>query len=247
MIYKQINRAVKMICFLLITCITGCANTQITVPAPLKQAAVTTAQPVQERTSYILQSGDVLDVKFYYNPELNEHVTIRPDGMISLQLIGEVRASGLQPAELNAILVKQYTGMLSVPKLAVIVKEFAGQKIYVSGEVQNPGIYPVWNNMTALQAIIQAGGSKNTAELESVVILRYQGTQTPLFMTVNLKKVIDSVDYSGDIPVKPYDIVFLPKTLVAKLNLLVEQYIDKLVPVSRSLGLMYNLNPTIVK
>lgn len=247
MIYKQINRAINLTCFLLIAFITGCAHTQITAPVPLKQASATAVQPARERAVYVLQPGDALDIKFYFNPELNEHVTIRPDGMISLQLVGEVKAAGLQPTELNTILTEQYTGKLSVPKLTVIVKEFAGQKIYISGEVQNPGIYPVWNNMTALQAIIQAGGSKNTAELESVVILRYQGTETPLFMTVNLKKVLESIDYSGDIPVKPYDIVFLPKTLVAKLNLMVEQYIDKLVPISRSLGLMYNLNPTIVK
>lgn len=246
MLYKRIMCFLGTLCFLLpLFSIAGCANTQQVVTPLTKITAATNNKAAQGPSNYILQSGDVLDIKFFFNPELNEHVTIRPDGMISLQLIGEVKAAGYQPKELNAILTNQYASSLNVPSLTVIVKEFAGQKIYVAGEVQNPGIYPAWNNTTVLQAIIQAGGYKNTAKLENVVILRHQGTETPLFITVNLKKIFDQTNDYDDFPVKPYDIIFLPKTLIAELNLLVEQYIDKLVPISRSLGLMYNINPSV--
>jgi len=129
--------------------------------------------------------------------------------------------------------------------VTVIVKEFSGQKIYVGGEVNSPGIIPLSGKLTSLQAILQAGGFKNTAELKSVVILRNQGTEDPLFMTINLKEDLSTAAHQNDILLKPYDIVFVPKTTIAKMNQFVDQYIEKLIPISKSIGVFYNLNPQV--
>jgi len=200
-------------------------------------------ESVQEE--YVLQPGDVIEIKFFYNPELNEHIIIRPDGKISLQLIDEVEAAGLTPSKLDRILTGKYEKILKFPEVTVIVKEFSGQKIYVGGEVNSPGIIPLSGKLTSLQAILQAGGFKNTAELKSVVILRNQGTEDPLFMTINLKEDLSTAAHQNDILLKPYDIVFVPKTTIAKMNQFVDQYIEKLIPISKSIGVFYNLNPQV--
>lgn len=207
------------------------------------------AQTSAPNDTYILQLGDVLDIKFFYNPELNEQVSIRPDGKISLQLIDEVEAAGLTPAALDAFLTKQYANTLRQPEVTVIVREFAGQRIYVGGEVHSPGVIRTPGNLTALQAVSQAGGFKNTAELGNVVILRNQGTPTPLFLTLDLKEDLTTHTNHNDVVLQPYDIVFVPQTRIAKMNQFVEQYIDKLIPISRTLGVFWSfeLNPTKVQ
>lgn len=205
------------------------------------------ASATNESGEYMLQEGDALDIKFYYNPELNELVTIRPDGRISLQLIGEVDAAGLSPSELRSVLIERYTGLLRNTEVAVIVKEFAAQKVYVGGEVNSPGIVPIYNGMTSLQAILRAGGWRNTAEHRSVVVIRGQGTEKPLFMNVNLGNELGPSAQHNDVMLQPYDVVFVPKTTIARMNQFVDQYIDKLIPISRSVGFswIYNLNPEI--
>lgn len=195
--------------------------------------------------TYTLQEGDVLEVKFFYNPELNEREAIRPDGMISLQLIDDVAAAGLTPLELDRLLTEMYSKIIRQPAVTVIVKEFSGQKVYIGGEVNTPGLIPISGKLTALQAILQANGFKNTAEPSSVVILRNQGTATPQFIVADLSEVLKANALQNDVPLRPYDIVIVPMTTIGKMDLFVEQYIDKLLPISRSIGLSYSLNPSV--
>jgi len=222
------------------------SNTSNFTPSQMILAAPQTAAP---NDAYVLQLGDVLDIKFFYNPELNEQVSIRPDGKISLQLIDEVKAEGLTPAALDAFLTEQYARILRQPEITVVVREFAGQRVYVGGEVASPGVIRTPGNLTALQAISQAGGFKSTAELSSVVILRNQGTQTPLFLTLDLKEDLTTHINHNDIVLQPYDVVFVPQSRIAKMNQFVEQYIDKLIPVTRTLGVFWSfeLNPAKIQ
>ncbi len=196
---------------------------------------------------YVLQLGDVMVIKFFYNSELNEEVTIRPDGKISLQLIDEIMAFGLTPSELDNLLTEKYSKILSHANIAVIVRTFAGQRVYVGGEVKSPGMIPSTGNLTSLQAIVQAGGFKDTAELKSIVILRNQGTDKPLFRTVDLSEDLTTHITHNDIKLRPNDVVFVPKSNIAKMNQFVDQYIDKLIPVSLNMGFswLYNLNPEL--
>ena len=125
--------------------------------------------PSQE---YVIQSGDLLDIKFFYNPELNESVTVRPDGRISLQLAREVKASGTTPAQLTELLANHYASMIKNPEITIIVRSFNSQKVYVDGEVNRAGMVPLTDPMTVLQAISQAGGMKDTAEPTEVLVVR---------------------------------------------------------------------------
>jgi protein involved in polysaccharide export with SLBB domain len=180
---------------------------------------------------YTLGSGDIISVKFFYNSDLNDEVIIRPDGKISLQLIGEVKAAGLSPAQLDLILTQKYSKVLpspSKPEIAVIVKESklpeltvtvkdsASQKVYITGEVAKPSMIPIRGILRTLDATVLAGGALPTAQLDNVVLLRYNGTQLPDAYLINLNQVL-----AGDIPdvrLKAYDIVYLPKSTISKID-----------------------------
>jgi len=191
-------------------------------------------------SSYVVQLGDMLDIRHFYNPELNVLLPVRPDGRIALELIGDVQAAGLPISDLTAILIQRYATFVRQPEVAVIVKEFGGNRVYVAGEVNQPGVLATNGHLTILQAIIQAGGYKRSAELRSVVVLRNQGTASPVFLTVDLK---DSLEQPGphmnDTLLRPYDIVFVPQTRVSRMADLVDQYVDDLLPLPVTLGLSY--------
>lgn len=194
----------------------------------------------QEKNSeYILQLGDVLDIKFFYNPKLNENVKIRPDGKISLQLIDEVMAAGFPPSELDRILTEKYSETLSEPNVTVIVKEFVGQQVFVGGEVNAPGIIPISGKLTILRAILQAGGFKETAHTSSVVIISRNPGNMPEARKVNIKKVISGKAPENDIALRPFDVVYVPKTFIAKADKFVDQYIRKMIPGTLSAGFSY--------
>ena len=105
-------------------CLMGCGGGENTTVLPV------VAVPVYQETAgdYYLQPGDNLDIKFFYNPELNENVTVRPDGKISLQLIEEIRAAGLTPAQLDDLLTEQYDCPGTVI-LAYLYLEIPGEEV----------------------------------------------------------------------------------------------------------------------
>jgi polysaccharide export outer membrane protein len=217
--------------------LSACASLPRSAPPP-------PSAPAGPKAEYRLEPGDVLDVKFFHSPQIDEQLPIRPDGRIALQLVGEVEAAGRTPAELRAELLNRYAPMLREPELVVIVKKFASQRVFVGGEVGQAGVLTLEGRVTALQAILQAGGFRNTAAAGHVVVLRRQGTDQPLFLTLDLKNDLRGKP-GNDVLLMPYDIVFVPKTRIAQLNQFVTQYIRDLVPIQASLGLGYYFGPSV--
>ncbi len=128
-----------------------------------------------------------MDIKFFFNPELNETVIVRPDGNISLLLIDDVRSAGLTPSELDVLLTQAYARELRKPMITVIVKTFTGQRVYVGGEIGKPGLVELAPGMTALQAVFNAGGFLDTAKPEAVLVIRKGGAaDAPIPIRVNL-------------------------------------------------------------
>src|SRR5262249_52056652 len=119
---------------------------------------------------YVISPGDQLDIDFYLSPEFNQSVAVRPDGRISLRMIGDLRAAGLTPTALSDEIDKSYQQELRSPDAAVHVKNMPSRKIYVQGEVNRPGGFPLDSGMTALQAISRAGGVTNDANEVAVLI-----------------------------------------------------------------------------
>lgn len=189
---------------------------------------------------YILQRGDTLEIKVFNVAELDTMVTIRPDGKISVMLLDDIEAAGLTTAQLDEILTGSYAAFYKDPRVTINVKTFANLKVYVGGEVFQPGLLALVGDMTALRAIMQAGGPKNTGRMDQIVLLRDSGTGKPVSMKVNLKGIIEKG--AQDIALVPFDVVFVPKTNIAKVDNFVDQYIKQVLPISMSAGFSYLFN-----
>lgn len=190
---------------------------------------------------YRIQIGDTLDVKFYYNPELNDSVTVRPDGRISLQLAPEVMAAGQTPKELAGQLQERYRGELRNPQVTIIVRNFGSQRVFVDGEVGTPSLVTLTGPLTVMQSIAEAGGMRETARVNEVLVIRRTAVRKPQVMTVNLENVINGTDLGQDIYVMPFDIVYVPRSPIANVNLWVDQYIRRNIPVPFGFGLGWDL------
>ena len=183
---------------------------------------------------YRLQVGDEIQLKFYLSPELDQEVIVRPDGRISLQLLDDVAAVGLTPMELDRIVTEGYRTELRNPEITVIVKRLAA-KVYVGGEVRQPRFVAHTGSLTVLQAVFEAGGFTDTAEPSSVILLRRLNDDKGFAAKLDLKKVMSAE--AEDIALMPSDIIFIPKSTIAEVNLFVEQYITKLIPIPFSVPL----------
>ncbi len=234
--FKRLITAISAL--ILITIISACSS-PVVKNTSIVSYPDTLARPVPQQ-EYRINVGDELDIKFFYNRELNENITVRPDGRISLQLVHEIMAAGLTPAELTNLLVKKYATEIKEPEITVIVRSFSAQKVYIDGELNKPGVLELIRPLTVLQSISRAGGLKDTARLHEVIVIRRQADNKLLIIPVNLEKAIDGTDMGQDIYLTPYDIVFVPKSPVANLNQWVDQYIRKNIPIPFSLG--YSVN-----
>src|SRR5210317_1512325 len=123
--------------FLLLLLINAC-STAVKSSTPFNPRVV--QEPSDSIGEYKINGNDELEIKFFYNSELNEKVIVRPDGRISLQFANEVMAAGLTPAELTDILTEKYSTEFVDPEIAVIVRSFGGYQAYVDGEVTKPGV-----------------------------------------------------------------------------------------------------------
>lgn len=186
---------------------------------------------------YRLQIGDQLSIKFYRNPELDQEVAIRPDGKISLPFVDEVLCAGITPAELDAELTKRYRGELTIPDITVIVTAFGGNKIYVDGEVDHQGVVELAGGMTLRQALAAAGGVTKTAHKQLVVLIRTDRTGKRTGHALNFANIRAGITPEADIPLKPYDVVYVPKSSIANANVAMELYVQNMLPVRPGLGI----------
>ncbi len=189
----------------------------------------------EQEPKLTLGPGDVIEIKFYYVSELNETQTVRPDGKIALQLIGEIAAQGKTPAELRDELIRFYTPQLRRPEVTVLVRSFAKRRVYVGGHVNRPGLVDMPIRLTALEAILNAGGfDVRTAEAGNVVIIRHKDGKR-YGCALDLRGALEGKEVQP-FYLEPQDIVYVPRTKITQVNLWIDQYINRMIP---RIGLAY--------
>ncbi len=195
----------------------------------LEPARLRTEMAQEPVPPMVLQPGDVIDVKFFYMPEIDESQKIRPDGKMALQLIGEVDAAGKTSEELRRELVERYSVRLKRPEIAVLVRRADISKVYVSGEVKKPGVVEMPGKLTVMDAIMEVGGFKmESAELSTVVIIRNRDGKH--YGCLYDAKEVVSGKVAEPFYLQPLDIVYVPRTKVVQVNQFIDQYINKMVP-----------------
>jgi polysaccharide export outer membrane protein len=186
------------------------------------------AEPISD---YRLRPGDKIAIKFFYHPELDEAVMIGPDGKISLTLVDEVLAAGLTASQLDEVLTKEYEKYLENFSINVIVREYSGLRVYVSGEVGAGGFLSLRGNMTVLQAIFAKGGFQRTAKPENVILVRKGAGNKPVAMLIDLQPVLSGEQLENDIYLMPSDIVYVPKNWISKAGDFVDMYLRRVLMV----------------
>jgi polysaccharide biosynthesis/export protein len=130
---------------------------------------------VAQISEYKLSLEDVVEVTVWKEPELSRTVPIRPDGKITLPLIGDVQAQGLRPADLEQAVQKQFASLVRDPHVTVIVHDVNGNKVFVTGQVLHAGAFPLRSQMSVLQALAMAGGLAEFANRGDIAVLRADG------------------------------------------------------------------------
>jgi polysaccharide export outer membrane protein len=222
----------------------GCAANEVQTDLPTAgRVSSTTQQCTPDRmtaisesssadmSTYRIQPGDTLDIHFYLSPEFDDEVTVRPDGKITLKLIGDVGTRDQTPARLATALNRAYSRELLSPDVTVHVKTSPSRQIYVDGQVTKPGAFPLIEGMTAEQAIAQAGGLTDNAGSDSAIIIRRDACGAPYGIRFNLNRAVKQADSNEDWSLMPADIVFVPRSTIANVNLWVKQYITNMIPI----------------
>jgi polysaccharide export outer membrane protein len=161
--------------------------------------------------SYVIGPEDVLEVSVWKNNDLSKTVKVRPDGQISLPLIGDVKASGLTPTQLKDSIASKLKEYKETPMVSVIVQEINSYNIFVMGEVAHPGKYNLKSNTTFLQALSMAGGFTAYASKNKILLMR-QDPKTMAVTEIRVKydEVISGRNPQRDILLKPNDTIVVP-------------------------------------
>jgi polysaccharide biosynthesis/export protein len=169
----------------------------------------TTTAGIQVGPDYVIGPADSLEINVWKENDLDAKVPVRPDGKISLPLLGDVTASGFTPTQLAADLSQRLKKYVDDPRVTVVVTAVNSRRIYIVGEVVRTGAYPLLGNMTVLQALSGAGGFSPFASLKNIYVLRNQdGTQVKL--PFNYKKVIKGENMQQNVQLRPGDTIVVP-------------------------------------
>jgi len=169
-------------------------------PPQTPRPAVATGTSVP--SDYVIGPDDVLGIQFWRDQDMSGDVTVRPDGMITLPLIRDMKAAGLRPEELRDQIVKAASKFIEDPNVTVIVRQINSRNVFVTGQVAHPGAYPVSGEMRVLQAISLAGGLTEYANGKKIRIIR-EG-KSFLF---NYNDVLDGKKLEQNIVLKPGDTI----------------------------------------
>ena len=201
---------------------------------PISQHGSTGSAGTPEPGPYRVQVGDRIAVQFFKTDELDQELTVGPDGAISLLLVGVVECNGHTVTELTEEITLRYERELREPQLTVSVAEYSSMAVYVSGEVYEPGLLPYRGGQTVLEAITEAGGFRETARLTDVVIVRKGRDGQALGTVVDVKSMLRDAEFGENVTLLPSDVIFVPRSRIADANLWVDQYIRKLLPLNVS-------------
>lgn len=195
------------------------------------------APPVAARPAGLLGPGDELELRFYYAPELNTTQTIRPDGLMSLQLVGEVAAADLTPGQLGERVRGLYSNHLKYPDCSVVVRRMNSRRVIVTGEVLRPGPLDMPAPMTLFEAIAVSGGFLHTtANVKQVIVTRDDGTGKRVGYCINMHDELDGATVTP-FALAPNDIVIVPRTTIVNVNQFIQQYFNNNLP---NAGVVYS-------
>jgi len=192
------------------------------IPVEPAEAAGAPEEPVKpQQISYRIGIGDVLEISVWRNTDLDKNVIVRPDGVISYPLIGDIPAVGLSLTELDDRITEALTDYVRNPVVSVAVQRFGGTKVVILGEVKTPGVYSPPGGGNIIDVIALAGGFTDHAVKRGTFLIR-GGLAAPEVYRLNLARVFKG-DLSQNLSVQSNDIIYVPKRFIANWNYVMQQ------------------------
>lgn len=183
--------------------------------------------------------GDELDVKLIYNPEFSDRVIVAPDGLIHLSLIGPVQVLNRTPSDIAEEVRQRYAAEFRHPEAVVVPRMFSSEIIYVGGEVQRAGVLKLAHRMGVLEGVMEAGGFRETARPDRVILIRRTRQDKPMLKVVNVRKILEGGG-EKDVPLHRFDVIFVPRSNLAEVNLWLQQLLYNNLALSS--GFSYTIN-----
>ena len=170
-------------------------------------AATATARPAPP---YVIGPDDVLSIVFWKDKDLSAEVTVRPDGKVSLPLLNDIQAQGRTPDELRDALKQAAQAFVEDPNPTVMVKEIKSRRVFITGQVEKPGPYPLTAETTVLQLIAMAGGIREFADGSNITIIRKGENGRTEILPFNYRDVLKRKNLTQNVQLKPGDTVVVP-------------------------------------
>lgn len=165
-------------------------------------------------SEFIVGPGDELEITVFRHNDLNRKVRIPPDGVIFLPLIGEIPTKGVSIRQMRNQITEGYSRYLYNPQVSVEIIANRYQKVFVLGEVKNPGIFLIDTPISVLEAVSRAGGFTVDARQNSILLIRGEMDKPDLFR-LDLKKALKNADLSQNPTLQRGDVVYVPATYIA--------------------------------
>jgi polysaccharide export outer membrane protein len=188
------------------------ANEPVGAPKPVEESGGLTEKldSILPDQDYVIGPQDLLSINVWHEPELSQSVPVRPDGKISLPLIGDLEASGLTPVALQTRLAQELEAYIHKPQVTVIVREMNSQKFYVIGQIERPGTYSLSAHMTVLDALATAGGFRDFAKVQQIYLLRLRPDGSRNRLHFDYKAAVNGKASYRDIELQIGDTLVVP-------------------------------------
>lgn len=171
----------------------------------MAQARATEGEP-----AYKIGAGDTIQLFVWREPELSRDLRVRPDGRVSIPLVGDVKAEGQSPAALARELTKELARFLTEPRVSVGVSQAASQRFFVVGRVNKSGEFLLTSRTTVLQGIAIAGGLAEYAKAERILVVRRVGSEPEAALAFNFKRLADGEGLRDNFELQPGDTIVVP-------------------------------------
>ena len=176
---------------------------------------------------YFLEIGDAVDIDVWRVPDLTRTVVVRPDGRISIPLVGDLDVAGMSLVDLRTVMTKKFSEYIINPQVSISIRQFGGRKFIVLGEVAGPGVYRYQQDISLIEALALAGGFNAKAKKGKVMIIRGDIRKEPQvkIITANMQNLLNKGMLTENISVKPNDIIYVGKDLLTDYNEIINNLI----------------------
>jgi len=204
-----------LIAFTALTAFTGCASSQ--VPPNVAEASDVPKLVPPAPEDFVFGPGDVLDIRVWRQQEMDMQVRIAPDGNITYPLLGTIKLSGKTYPEIVATLEAGLKDYYTDPQVAVNIVEVTNQKVFVLGEVRNPAVLQIENDLSIMEALTRTGGINPDARTDNLLLIR-GGMDEPELFTVNVDIIFTQGDFSQMVYLQRGDILLVPSRTIVNVE-----------------------------